>query len=72
MAFAHMGKGEDRRRVRGAGYPGPGCPRTKMLPSVMLSPGDMLFFSNYTVLHNRTASLMMMISTSAVICCVCG
>lgn len=55
MAFAHMGK--EKTTAESAALDtldqvahGPKCFR-----QFMLSPGDMLFFSNYTVLHNRTA-----------------
>ena len=55
MAFAHMGKEKtaaesDALDTLDQVAHGPKCFR-----QFMLSPGDMLFFSNYTVLHNRTA-----------------
>ncbi len=55
MAYAHMGKEktlaeQDALDTLDRIAHGPRCYR-----QFMLSPGDILFFSNYTVLHNRTA-----------------
>jgi len=55
MGFAHRGKEKTAAQSEALDTldqiaHGPKCYR-----QFMLSPGDMLFFSNYTVLHNRTA-----------------
>jgi len=55
MAFAHMGKEKTAAESEALDTLDQVAHGPKCFRQFMLSPGDMLFFSNYTVLHNRTA-----------------
>ena len=55
MAFAHMGKEKTAAESEALDTLDQVAHGPKCFRPFMLSPGDMLFFSNYTVLHNRTA-----------------
>ena len=55
MAFAHMGKEKTAAESEALDTLDQVVHGRKCFRQFMLSPGDMLFFSNYTVLHNRTA-----------------
>ena len=55
MAFAHMGKEKTAAESEALDTLDQVAHGPKCFRQFMLSPGDILFFSNYTVLHNRTA-----------------
>ena len=55
MAFAHMGKEKTAAESEALDTLDQVAHGPKCFRQFMLSPGDMLFFSNYPVLHNRTA-----------------
>ena len=55
MAFAHVGKEKTAAESEALDTLDQVAHGPKCFRQFMLSPGDMLFFSNYTVLHNRTA-----------------
>ena len=55
MAFAHIGKEKTAAESEALDTLDQVAHGPKCFRQFMLSPGDMLFFSNYTVLHNRTA-----------------
>ena len=55
MAFAHMGKEKTAAESEALDTLDQVAHGPKCFRQFMLSRGDMLFFSNYTVLHNRTA-----------------
>ena len=55
MGFAHMGKEKPTAESEALDTLDQVAHGPKCYHQFLLSPGEMLFFSNYTVLHNRTA-----------------
>ena len=55
MAFTHLGKAKTPAESKALDMLDQVAHGAKCYRQFMLAPGDILFFSNYTVLHNRTA-----------------
>ena len=55
MAFTHLGKAKTPAESKALDILDQVAHGAKCYRQFMLAPGDILFFSNYTVLHNRTA-----------------